>query len=126
MKTLDMYSKMHERFEKDGTMAGSEGNRRQVSRRESVKMSANSILDDMGDAFEDLADVDLDMDEDDAAEEDDDEGDDEIWDPHTTESGETYYVGRKSRRLKLDYPICRRHESCNWGGRHWCWCRNQE
>ena len=40
-------------------MAGSEGNRRQVSRRESVKMSANSILDDMGDAFEDLADVDL-------------------------------------------------------------------
>ena len=37
-KTLDMYSKMHERFEKDGTMAGSEGNR-QVSRRESVKCS---------------------------------------------------------------------------------------
>jgi hypothetical protein len=108
IRTLDMYKNMHQKFNMDGTMAGSEGNRRQVSRRESVKMSASSILDDMGDAFEDLEEdedaVEGELEDSDEDEDEGEEGNDEIWDPHTTETGQTYYVGRKSRRSSWIVP----------------------
>ena len=105
IQTLEMNKKMHQKFKKDGTMAGSEGNRRQVSRRESVKMSASSILDDMGDAFGDLEEEDdAEAEEEEEEEEKEDAVDDEIWDPHTTDAGQTYYVGRKSRRSSWIVP----------------------
>ena len=111
VKVLNMYKKMFQKFKKDGTMAGSEGNRRQVSRRESVKVSASAILDDMGDAFDDMLAESNDVDsgddvgyEDEEYEEAKEENADEIWDPHTTDTGQTYYVGRKSRRSSWIIP----------------------
>jgi hypothetical protein len=102
VKTLDRYKALHAKYDSEETM--SDGGHKRIGRRESVKMVASSILDDIGDAFDESN---WESDEDDQKlseeekeeEEEEEEEKDEIWDEHYDEGTNTkYYVGRQSRR----------------------------
>ena len=108
IKTLERYKTLHAKYDAEEGM----GN---VSRRQSVKMDASAILDDIGDAFDEAewneASDDDDEEESEESDDDDDEAssdkeeEDEIWDAHhDTENDAVYYVGRKSRRSSWIIP----------------------
>ena len=119
MKTLDRYKKLHEKYDEYETAEDS-GSQVKVSRRASVKMTASSILDDIGDAFDEsnwgaekassAEDEDEEEDEEEESSEEEsgeeEDEDEEIWDEvQDTATKTKYFVGRQSRRrYKLAHP----------------------